>query len=180
MKTKITGTEVVYDGYFKLNKHSIKRGDVEYSREVFERGNSVAGIVYDTIKDKYIFIKQWRPGSECDLIEIVAGSMDVEGEKPSEALEREIVEEIGYKVDNTQHLMDFYSSPGANSEMVSLFYVEVSEKISEGGGVDNENIEIIEVDHLGPSSTIFYDTKYHHLTDAKSIIAVMQMYYKFQ
>ena len=78
----------------------------EYTREVFERGNSVAGIVYDTVKEKYIFVKQWRPGAEGDMIEIVAGSLDVEGEKPAEALKREIVEEMGYKVDLINHLIE--------------------------------------------------------------------------
>ena len=178
---EITGTEVSYDGYFKVNKHTIKDGDKEYTREVFDRGNSVAGIVYDTVKEKYLFTKQWRPGAEGDMIEIVAGSMDIEGEKPEEALKREIVEEMGYKVDLINHLKDFYTSPGGTSEVVSLFYVEVSERIGDGGGTDNENIELVEVDYLGPVGTLFWNMDIendgqmippYQLIDAKSIVAV--------
>jgi ADP-ribose pyrophosphatase len=178
---EITGTEIVYDGYFKVNKHTIKDGDKEYTREVFERGNSVAGIVHNTVTDKYLFVKQWRPGVEADMIEIVAGSMDIEGEKPAEALKREVTEEMGYKVDHINHLRDFYSSPGGTSEVVSLYYVEVSEKIGDGGGVDNENIEVVEVDYLGPTGTLFWNMDMendgqmippYQLIDAKSIVAV--------
>lgn len=178
---EITGTEVAYDGYFKINKHTIKDGEVEYTREVFDRGNAVAAIVYDTVKEKYLFTKQWRPGAEGDMIEIVAGSLDIEGEKPEEALKREIVEEMGYKVDLINHLKDFYVSPGGCSEVCSLYYVEVSEKVGNGGGIDNENIEVIEVDYLGPVGTLFWNMDIenggqmippYQLIDAKSIIAV--------
>lgn len=178
---EITGTEITYDGYFKVEKHTIKDGDNEYNREVVNRGNSVAGIVHNTETDKYLFVKQWRPGAQGDMIEIVAGSLDVVGEKPEEALKREIVEEMGYKVDHMNHLRDFYTSPGGLSEVVSLFYVEVSEKIGEGGGVDNENIEVIEVDYLGATGTLFWNMDVenggqmippYQLIDAKSIVAV--------
>jgi ADP-ribose pyrophosphatase len=178
---EITGTEVVYDGYFKVNKHTIKDGDKEYTREVFERGNSVAGIVHNTVTDKYLFVSQWRPGADGPMIEIVAGSMDIPGEKPEECLKREVTEEMGYKVDHINHLRDFYSSPGGTSEVVSLFYVEVSEQIDMGGGVDNENIEVVEVDYLGPTGTLFWNMDMendgqmippYQLIDAKSIVAV--------
>ena len=154
---EITDKKTVYDGYFKVEEYQIKDGDKEYTREVFERGNSVAAIVYDTVKEKYLFVKQWRPGAEGDMVEVVAGSLGIEGEKPEEALKREIIEEMGYKVDNMNHLKDFYVSPGGTSEITSLFYVEVSEKIGEGGGIDNENIEVIEVDYLGAMGTLFFE-----------------------
>ena len=178
---EITGTEVAYDGYFKVNKHTIKDGDNEYTREVFERGNSVAGIVHNTVTDKYLFVQQYRPGADGPMIEIVAGSMDIPGEKPEECLKREVTEEMGYKVDHINHLRDFYSSPGGTSEVVSLFYVEVSEQIDMGGGVDNENIEVVEVDYLGPTGTLFWNMDMenngqmippYQLIDAKSIVAV--------
>jgi ADP-ribose pyrophosphatase len=175
---EVTDKKTVYDGYFKVEEYQIKDGDKEYTREVWERGNAVAGIVYDTVKEKYLFTKQWRPGAQGDMIEIVAGTLDIEGEKPEEALKREIVEEMGYKVDHMNHLKDFYVSPGGTTEVISLFYVEVSEKIGEGGGIDDENIQVIEVDYLGPMGTLFWNMDEgemippYQLIDAKSIIAV--------
>jgi hypothetical protein len=115
------------------------------------------------------------------MIEIVAGSLDIEGEKPEEALKREIVEEMGYKVDLINHLKDFYMTPGGCTEVTSLFYVEVSEKIGEGGGIDHENITVVEVDYLGAMGTLFWNMDIenggqmippYQLIDAKSIVAV--------
>jgi len=177
---QITKKEVVYDGYFKVEEYTIKDGNVEYTREVFNRGNGVAGIVYDTVKEKYLFVQQFRGPVEGVMIEIVAGSLDIEGEKPEEALKREIVEEMGYKVDLINHLKDFYVSPGGCSEVCSLFYVEVSEKVAEGGGIDNENIEVVEVDYLGATGTLFWEMNDetgefippYQLIDAKSIVGV--------
>ena len=112
------------------------------------------------------------------MIEIVAGKID-DGEKPQEAIKREIAEEVGYKVDNITHITDMYLSPGGSKEVMALFYVEVSEKISEGGGIDGENIKVIEVDDLGMSGNLFFDIPEdgnimppYKLIDAKSIIAV--------
>lgn len=179
---EITDKKTVYDGYFKVEEYQIKDGDKEYTREVFERGNAVAGVVYDTERKKYLFTKQWRPGADGDMIEVVAGTLDIEGEKPEEALKREIVEELGYKVDHMNHLKDFYVSPGGTTEIISLFYVEVSEKIGDGGGIDNENISVIEADYLGPMGTLFFEPDEdgnmlppYQLIDAKSIIAVSMM-----
>lgn len=176
---EITKKETLFKGHVEIEEHFIKDGDVEYTREVYKRPNGVAAIVYDTVKEKYIFVEQFRSPAQGNLVEVVAGALDVEGEKVEEALKREIIEELGYKVDHMNHLKDFYVSPGASTEVVSLFYVEVSEKISEGGGDHEENIKIIEVDKLGPMGTLFWDPDEngnmippYQLIDAKSIIAV--------
>lgn len=179
-KQEVVDSKVVYDGYYKVHEKTVKDGEVEYKREVFDGGNGVAAIVYNTVTEKYLFVKQFRVPAEGDMVEIVAGTLDVPGEKPEEALKREILEEMGYKVDLVNHLKDMYISPGRVSEIISLFYVEVSEKISEGGGVDHENIEIVEVDYLGANGTLFWNgdeetgqmRQPYQLIDAKSIIAV--------
>lgn len=142
-----------------------KKGS-EVKRQVVTRFNAVAGIVYDTKRDKYIFVSQWRPGSATDLLEIVAGTLDIPGEEPREAMEREILEEIGYKVDLIKLIDECYMSPGGSTEVISIYYVEVSEKIAEGGGAahEHEEIDIIEMD--------FDELKSTRFKDAKTIIAV--------
>ena len=176
---EITNRVPKYSGKFKIEELTIKTGDKEFKTEVFNRGHSVGALVYNTETKKYLFTEQYRAGAEGMMIEIVAGKME-EGEKTQEAIKREIVEEIGYKVDNIVHITDFYLSPGGSSEVMALFYVEVSEKIGEGGGVDeNENINIIEVEDLGLNGNIFFEfpekgdvTPPYKLIDAKSLMAV--------
>ena len=122
--------KVLYDGYLKIEQR-------EGKYEVIKSANAVGAIIYDTAKKKYIFVEQTRPAVEGKTVEICAGKID-EGENPEEALKREIIEETGYKVDEINHIYDYYSAIGYSTEIISLFYVEVSEKIGEGGGTDED------------------------------------------
>ena len=175
---KIVNREVKYSGKFKIEEVTVQNGDKEFKTEVFDRGNSVGALVYNTETKKYFFTSQYRAGAEGLMIEIVAGKID-EGETPQEAVKREIAEEIGYKVDNITHITDMYLSPGGSKEVMALFYVEVSEKIGDGGGVGGENISVVEVEDLGMSGNLFFEirkdgniTPPYKLIDAKSIVAV--------
>lgn len=140
--------------------------------------NKAAALVFNTETKKYLFTERKYEDIEGIMIEIVAGTME-EGEKSQDTIKREIAEELGYKVDRLDHLCDFYVSPGGNTEICAVFYAEVSEKISEGGGVDDENIKVIEVEDLGMSGNLFFEMPEsgdiippYKLIDAKSIIAV--------
>ena len=179
MDYEITSRVPKYSGKFKIEEVTIKNGDTEFKTEVFDRGNSVGALVYNTETKKYLFTEQYRAGAEGMMIEIVAGKVE-EGEKTQEAIKREIVEEVGYKADKIVHISDFYLSPGGSKEIMALFYVEVSEKIGEGGGVDeHENIRIVEVEDLGLNGNLFFEfpeegdvTPPYKLIDAKSLMAV--------
>jgi len=186
---EITEREVVYDGYVKMEKITIKNGDKEIKREVLKTGNSVSAIIKDTVKNKYIFVSQYRPGAEGLMVEIVAGKID-SGEKAEQAVKREVMEETGYKVDYIDHLKDFYTSPGRTDEIMSVFYVEVSEKVNEGGGIGDEEITIVEVEMLGLGGRIFFEDPMkseiklgeennfrapYQIIDAKTLIAIMSL-----
>ena len=175
---KIVNRENKYSGKFKIEEVTVQKGDKQFKTEVFDRGNSIGALVYNTETKKYIFTEQYRAGAEGLMIEIVAGKID-EGEKPQDAVKREVAEEVGYKVDTILHITDMYLSPGGSKEVMALFYVEVSEKIGEGGGIEGENIKVIEVDDLGMSGNLFFGipadgniTPPYKLIDAKSIVAV--------
>lgn len=140
--------------------------------------NSVAALVYNTETKKYLFTEQYRAGADGLMIEVVAGKME-EGEKTQDSIKREIVEELGYKSDKIVHITDFYLSPGGSTEIMALFYVEVSEKISDGGGIEGENIRVVEVEDLGLNGNLFFEfpedgdvTPPYKLIDAKSLMAV--------
>ena len=184
---QIKEKKTIHEGFSNLESWTVSDGEKEYNREVLNSGNAVAAIIKDTEKDKFIFVEQYRAATEGIMVEIVAGKID-KGEKPEQAMKREIMEETGYKVDMITPIMDFYSSPGRTNEVVSLFYCEVSEKINEGGGIGDENTSIVEIEKLGLGGKIFTQDPFntemkmgtegkivppYQLIDAKSIIAVM-------
>jgi ADP-ribose pyrophosphatase len=163
---RIIDRKPVYNGFFKLYKLTIEDEGETYDREVFETGNAVAALVYDTRRRKYIFVEQFRPAVNQYLVELPAGILDKEGESHEEALRREIAEETGYAVDQLEHIQNFYPSPGGFAEKLHVFYAEVSHKTGEGGGAhgENEKIKIIE---LSPE-----EVRRKMFVDAKTLIAV--------
>ena len=168
---KEISTERKYDGHLKIDviKLEGEKGNTVI-REVVTKKSAVGGIIYNTETQKYIFVKQWRPGPRDYIIEIAAGLLDVEGEDPRDCMIREIEEETGYKTDSIITLVDeFYSSPGFTNEKLTLFYAEVSEQVKTDLGVDDEEIELVEMDY----TELTY--KLMEFTDAKTILALYKL-----
>ena len=164
-------TERKYDGHLKIDVIELEgnKGN-KVLREVVAKRSAVGGIIYNTETEKYIFVKQWRPGSRDFIIEIAAGVLDVVGESSRDCMIREIEEETGYKTDSIITLVDeYYSSPGFTDEKLTLFYAEVSEQVSTDFGVEDEEIELVEMD---------YTTLTHNLmdfNDSKTILALYKL-----
>ena len=64
-----------------------------------------------------------------------------------EIAQEEILEECGYNVEleNIEKITEFYSSVGFAGSKQTLFFATIDEKckVHQGGGVDDENIEVI-------------------------------------
>ncbi|MFC6998630.1 NUDIX domain-containing protein [Rufibacter roseus] len=163
---EITNKETVYQGHYRLQVYTVKSGQEEFKREVFQTGKAAAAIVYDTNKQKFIFAKQYRPAVEQEVLEAVAGMLDADDEKPEEAIAREVEEEVGYEVDKLEYISEFYPSPGSCQEKIFLFYAEVSHKSGEGGGKDDENEDIKSVE-MTAEELVSYN-----FVDAKTLIGV--------
>lgn len=164
---KIKDRKTVYDGFFKVEHVTLEHKDKTLQRDLIIPKNAAAALVYDTIKQEYILTEQFRVVAEGNVLEIVAGLLDKEGEKPEETIVREIAEEIGYAVDKLEFINCFYSTPGSYAEKIWLYYAEVSRQISEGGGVDSEHEEVKTVSF---SPEKLFSTKFE---DAKTLIAVL-------
>lgn len=119
----------------------------------FDRGDSVAVVIYNIDTQKLLLLNQFRyptyhkgPGW---MTEILAGIMD-EGEAPEETARREAMEETGLTMGKVEFIASFYPSPGGCSEQIFLYYVEISgdkANYNEFGGLasENENIHTFEI-----------------------------------
>lgn len=144
-KTKEVSRENISKGFLKVDKVTYQCEDKEFIREVVNRGDAVAALLYNTATEKYVLVKQFRPGVGDDIIEIIAGTMDVDGETPKSCIEREILEETGYVMLSCKLICSAYSSPGGSTEKMYIFQaITDGTKKSEGGGVGDEGIEIVE------------------------------------
>jgi ADP-ribose pyrophosphatase len=160
----IKSRKIVFNGYYKMEELTVKlKSGKLFTRELFKTKDGVAAVIYNTKTDKYIFVKQWRPCNDEDIIEVVAGSIE-KNVTPFESIRNEVLEETGFKCDYIKKLTEFYVSPGSSSEKVTIYYVEVSEKVEDGGGLENENEEV-EIIEMYKDEVLDYSFK-----DAKTII----------
>jgi ADP-ribose pyrophosphatase len=158
----IKDRRVKYDGFLSIEELDVEtRTGKIVQREVMQRPDAVAALVYDTIREEYIFVSQFRPGTGKEILEIVAGTLDKPGEDPELATKREILEEIGYLTDTIEKISEFYVSPGGSTEKISVFYCEVSDQIADGGGLaeEDEEIDLIYMDKTTVNGTSFEDAK---------------------
>jgi ADP-ribose pyrophosphatase len=162
----IKDRKILYEGFYKLSELTVQDGSEEYQRIRFEPGEAVAALVLDTTRQRYPLVRQFRVGAEADVLELPAGMLDKEGESPEEALRREIKEELGYKVDHLEQIIQIYPSPGANAERITIYYAEVSEKIAPGGG------EASEGEKITAEEFTWDELIAEPLQDAKTLIAV--------
>lgn len=195
MKYKIQDIKRKYNGFLnidslKVTYDTFNGATITTEREIMERGDGVAVLLYEEETQSILFTKQFRiPCAERDtkagfkdagwLLELPAGSFGVD-EEPLDAAKREVEEELGYHLNELQHVYTFYVSPGGCSERIFLFYAKVSEsqKLSAGGGLESEKEDIqlvkIPVDNI---SVMLADGK---IRDAKTMVGLMwwQMNYK--
>lgn len=150
-------------------------GKTEYVERNGKREAAV--IIATTDNDELILVEQLRPSHESNVIEFPAGLVD-DGETPLQAAIRELEEEAGYGgIRSTNEYGKMTTSPGMTNELVNIFYFSGVKKISEGGGVDeDENIKIHivkinELDmflHAKMKNNILIDSKVMSYAIAKS------------
>ena len=117
------------------------------NREILGVGDVVFALCYSPEEKKFYLIKQFRPfyyvRKEKYKFELVGGLVD-KGETLTQALKREIKEEIGVKTLKLKKLTKYCPVPGYSDEIVHVYYAEV-EKIKEShlyNKFENEEIKV--------------------------------------
>lgn len=139
---KMQKKETIYQGFFKLEQYSFSHklfagGESEtVHREILERGDAVAVLPYDPVKNKLVFIEQIRIGalrskSSPWLLEVVAGMID-KGQTKEQVARREAEEEAGLTVTKLIPMLNYLSSPGGTTERIYL-YLALVDSTNVGG-----------------------------------------------
>lgn len=92
-------------------------------------------------------------------MELCAGLADKEGKTPQQVMQEEISEETGYNVplESIKFIGSFRGSTGLSGTLQSMYFVEVTDdqKSAQGGGVDDEAIEVLEFDPEDVRKTLY-------------------------
>lgn len=161
-KFKDAAIEILKDETLSKNWYHLRNVTFDYTgsngqtktlkREVYDRGNGATILLYDPKRDSVILVRQFRMPAHLNghsgwLLETPAGLLD--GDNPTEAIRREVVEETGYVVKDVLPVFQSFMSPGAVAEIIHFFaaVIDVTERAEEGGGAahEDEDIEVLEV-----------------------------------
>ncbi|MEW2623022.1 NUDIX hydrolase [Streptomyces sp. NPDC048106] len=132
------------DTPFVGNKTSVRTDDVVMPdgsvvhRDYQVHPGSVAVLALDE-EDRVLLINQYRHPVRHKLWEIPAGLLDVPGENPLHAAQRELYEEAHVKAEDWRVLTDVYTTPGGCDEAVRIFLArELSEAEGERFAAEDE------------------------------------------
>jgi ADP-ribose pyrophosphatase len=130
--------ELMWEGKFV---RAFRRGKWEYA----SRARDIRAVVILAEHDgKMILVSQPRVAPDCHCVELPAGL--VGDHDPNATIEataiKELEEETGFTAERVERLGDFYSSPGMLAEAFTLVRAHGVRKIGEGGGDENEDIDV--------------------------------------
>lgn len=158
MKFQITNERPVFSGFLEVLKADVSHEAfdntemITASRECLERGDSVAVLLYEKDTDSFVFTRQFRyPSARRNspwMLELVAGSIEQNETAESTAM-REVLEEVGFEINEIEKIVTYFPSPGGCSEQIHLFYGVVcqNQQTNAGGGnlEEKEDIEVIRI-----------------------------------
>lgn len=91
-----------------------------FTRVVLEHPGAVVILAVDD-DERVLCLRQYRHPARMRMLELPAGLLDVVGEDPRAAAERELLEEAGLEASDWTPLTSVYSSPGISSELIHYF-----------------------------------------------------------
>jgi len=162
-----TGSETIWSGHIgtvRVERYRHEDGE-EVTRENVAHPGAVAIVPCD---DTHVWlIRQPREiCGEAALLEVPAGKLDVDGEEPRAAAERELAEEIGKAADRWEHLKAIYTSPGFTDERIHIFLATGLRDVQRPEVEEDERIEIV----AWPLERL--DEAIAECTDAKSLVGL--------
>jgi GDP-mannose pyrophosphatase NudK len=188
-QVRILKEEILSNNWYTLRKYTfdLQKKDGTWktqTREAYDRGNGATILLYNRNSGNIILTRQFRlptyiNGNESGmLMEACAGLLDADA--PDVAIKRETEEETGYKISDVRKIFEAYMSPGSVTEILYFFVAEYSnrEKVNEGGGIEGEDIDVVEMPFEqalmmigtgeikdGKTIMLLYHAKIHNLLD---------------
>lgn len=180
----IVGTKILSDKRYVLKEVTVNytepNGEVRTTRrEVYERGDAAAAVLYNKEAGTVILLNQFRlptflNGNPTGILkEVCAGMLD--GETPEVCVRREITEETGYTVTEVIQAGEIYVSPAGCTERIYLFAAPYTPamKTNSGGGLEEEQ-EYIETEEIHYEEALQMIAR-GDIRDAKTILLLYHL-----
>ena len=114
----------------------------------YQQHPGAVGVLAVDEERRVLLVRQYRHPVRHRLWELPAGLLDVPGENPLHAAQRELYEEAHTKAGEWRTLIDFYSSPGGSSEALRIFLArDLAEADGERFQAEHEELDL-QVDRI--------------------------------
>jgi ADP-ribose pyrophosphatase len=117
----LVSSDVVFDGaVWDVRRDVFRLDDHEITREYVDHTGAVAVLALDE-HDRVLLIKQYRHPVRMRDWELPAGLLDITGEDPLLAAQRELAEEADLVAQQWSLLCEFVTSPGGSNEAIRVY-----------------------------------------------------------
>lgn len=123
---KVAASEVVWSGRIVdmvEDRVVVVEGEEPVVRQYTRHPGAVAVVVIrgEAGAEEILLERQYRHPVQASLWEIPAGLLDIPGEDPRVAAQRELAEEADMVADRWDVLVDYFTSPGGSTEALRVF-----------------------------------------------------------
>jgi 8-oxo-dGTP pyrophosphatase MutT (NUDIX family) len=169
---RILGSETVVDtGFIGLEDLEVEGEGERFRRLVVRHPGAVVVVPVERDREHALLVRQYRAAADRELLEVVAGKRDVEGEEPETTANREMHEEIGRRPGRLVKLCEFFNSPGFCDEYTHLYAALDLEELDAPAAVNpEERAMTVERVRLAEVGDLIADGR---IVDAKSIIGLV-------
>ena len=113
--------EPIFEGHvFGVERRHVTGEGAAFDREVVTHPGAVAIAGIDPT-GAVLVLEQFRATMGARILELPAGTLDVEGESPTSAARRELIEETGFHPARLEALGTFLNSPGYSTQRTTVF-----------------------------------------------------------
>jgi len=118
---EVLSSEVVYRGaVWDIREDRVRYGDGEIVRQYTAHTGAVAVVALDADR-RVLLIQQYRHPIRHRDWELPAGLLDVQGEEPVAAAQRELAEEADLVAAEWTPLVSTFATPGGSDEIIRIF-----------------------------------------------------------